>query len=94
MIVHQVLFELHDGNDAPEAVQRLRAMAGRIPGLVGLHAGTNVADSPFDVGLVTLHDDADALDTYRTHPVHVEVIEWLRPRIAERAAADFETPSS
>lgn len=90
MITHMILLQMENEDQAAEAVTRLRGMAGRIPGMRDLRAGRNLADSPFHLGLVTTHEDADALETYRTHPAHVEVLEWLRPRIAQRAVVDFD----
>lgn len=90
MLTHAVLFRLTDPADAAEAVARLRALAGRIPTLVSVSAGTNVNTSPAkaDVLLVTTHADQAGLDAYQVHPVHKELLGWIGPRIADRVVVD------
>ncbi len=87
-MTHIVLFQLTDPTDAPEAAQRLLSMAGRIAGLESVTAGPNASGDEWHLGLVTVHRDAAALAAYATDPVHLEVVEWLKPRIAVRALVD------
>jgi hypothetical protein len=87
-LTHAVLFTLHDPADAAEAADRLRAMAGRIPSLLGIEAGTSDDGSAPHVLLLTRHTDLAGLRDYAEHPVHLELLAWIRPRIAERAAVD------
>lgn len=84
------MFRLHDAADTPEAVDRLRAMLGQIPSLIGLQAGSNVNDSEAagDLVLITEHADADGLAAYIEHPVHQALLGWIRPRIASRMVVD------
>lgn len=89
MITHLVLLELTDEADADEAVDRLNSMVGKIDAIDTFRAGRNVAGSAFHLALVSTHEDEDALATYATHPVHLEVVGWLKPRIANRAVVDF-----
>ncbi|MEL6344684.1 MAG: Dabb family protein [Myxococcota bacterium] len=91
MYTHVVLFHLNDPQDAAEAVARLEAMVGRIPALRALEAG--VDDAPSDrsahVCLITRFDDADGLEAYRVHPVHQELLAWMKPRVARSIKVDF-----
>lgn len=87
-LTHAVLFTLTDAADAAEAAERLRAMVGRIPSLMSLEAGTSADGSAPHVLLITRHEDADGLQEYQEHPVHQELLGWIRPRIAARAVVD------
>lgn len=92
MITHVVLFRLNDPDDADEARRRINALRGRIPQIRSLSAGVDAGrdDSRWQVALVSTHDDWDALEAYGRHPAHVEFLDWMRPRVAERAAVDFD----
>ncbi|MEZ5116004.1 MAG: Dabb family protein [Candidatus Nanopelagicales bacterium] len=92
MITHSVLFQLHEPADADEVVRRLEGLRGRIPTLRSLTAGVDVGHDPagFHVALVTTHDDLEGLVAYAEDPLHREFGAWLAPRMAARAAVDFE----
>ena len=87
-LTHAVMFTLSDPADAPEAVQRLRAMGGQIPSLLGIQAGTATGGEGPHVLLLTHHEDAQGLQDYSGHPVHLQLLEWIRPRIAGRVVVD------
>lgn len=89
-LTHAVMFTLHDAADAPEAAERLRAMAGRIPALHGIEVGTNVhtGEGLPHLLLLTRHEDTEGLRAYDTDPIHQELLSWIRPRIAARVAVD------
>ena len=87
-LTHAVMFTLHDPADAPEAVERLRALGGRIPTLLSVAAGTSSSGSAPHVLLITTHADEAGLQAYQVHPVHQELLGWIRPRIADRAVVD------
>jgi hypothetical protein len=63
-------------------------MAGRIPSLLGIEAGTSADGSAPHVLLLTRHADPAGLRQYAQHPVHQELLAWIRPRIADRAVVD------
>ena len=90
MLTHMVAFRLTDPNDAAEAIERLRSMRGRIPTLLDVRAGSNVntTDAAADVLLITEHDDEAGLAAYAEHPVHLELLAWLRPRLSDRVVVD------
>jgi Stress responsive A/B Barrel Domain len=87
-LTHAVMFTLHDPADAAEAVQRLRALGGRIPALQSVAAGTSSSGGAPHVLLITEHADDAGLQAYQAHPVHQEFLSWLRPRVADRTAVD------
>ena len=67
-----------------------------IPGVLSLQAGTAIAserpivDSSFDVALVISFTDQAALDSYLTHPLHVQLVETtLKPLVERVLVYDF-----
>lgn len=91
MLTHVVLFRFDSPDASKEASERLRAMAGKIPSLKSIEAGVNViaGDAAYDVALVTRFDDQTGLDAYRTHPVHLEVVGFIREHATARATVDY-----
>jgi hypothetical protein len=92
VITHVVMFKLADPADIPEALDRIRAMAGRIPSLESIAAGRDSSRGPaaFDAVLISKHEDSTALADYATDPIHQELLAWLKPRWTERAVVDSE----
>lgn len=86
------MFRLSDSGDVAEAVTRIRGLAGQIPPLNSIEVGLDVNRGPaaYDVVLVSKHDDRDALRAYAEHPVHQELLAWLKPRWTDRAVVDTE----
>jgi hypothetical protein len=92
MTTHVVMFRFTDPTDAAEARSKLLAMAGRIPGMTGIRVGLDHNQGPaaFHLVLVSEHESRAALSQYLSHPIHVGVAEWLRPRLADRAVVDSD----
>ncbi len=92
MVTHVVFFKFKEPGHAQEAQARLLAMRGRIPGMTNIEAGLDFTKSErsFELALITRHDDRAALEAYRTHPIHEEVVEFIRARASASAAVDFE----
>lgn len=84
---------LSDRADAPEAKRRLEELPSLIRALRTLRADLDALGLPgsADLALVTTHDDAAGLAAYQEHPAHQEFLGWLRPRLAGRAAVDYES---
>jgi len=93
LITHVVLMKLTDRADAPEAKRRAEALAGVVPSLrsVRVDLDTLGLDGSSDLALTTTHDDAAGLRAYAEHPAHQDLLGWLRPRLAGRAAVDYES---
>ena len=93
MVTHLVFFKFASLEIAEEAKEQLLAMAGKIPGMQSIEAGVDFTRSErsFDLGLVTRHDDREALAVYQGHPVHQEVVKFIRARAQGSAAVDFES---
>lgn len=93
MITHVVLFKFDDLDHAKEAVSKLKNMKGQVEGLDQVEAGLDVTRSPrsYEVGLITRHQDVQALNTYRNDPHHLSVAEFIGKHSSGAAACDFES---
>ncbi len=91
MLTHVVCFRFASLDIAEEARQRLLSMEGKVPGLNAIEAGVDQTRSgrSYDLALITRHDDQAGLDAYGGHPIHKEVLAWLKPRIEAVVAVDF-----
>ena len=99
MVIHLVFFNMlpeAEGSTGPEnagrLVELLRGLPAQIPEIVELEAGPDFSRSPasYDVGLLTKFRTRADLETYRVHPAHQEVVEFVRKTTAARAVTDFE----
>ncbi|MFC2115252.1 Dabb family protein [Bacteroidota bacterium] len=98
MIRHVVMFKLKDmaDNVALEAAKkevknRLEALPGKIDVIRSMEVGINIvkSDRAFDVALVSSFENLDDLETYRVHPAHQEVVEYIAGVKDKSASADF-----
>ena len=93
MLVHLVAFRFKPETKGRvgEAVERLTAMAPRIPVVLDLKAGADVVHSgrSFDLGLVVTLKDEAALAVYNDHPEHLPVKAFLAPLYDQAVAVDF-----
>jgi hypothetical protein len=92
VITHVVMMKMHDPADRVEAATRLRGMEGHIPDLLSIEVliDTLGRSGAYDLVLRSTHTDEHGLVAYLEHPVHQEVLGWLRPRLADRAVVDAE----
>ena len=92
MIRHTVLMRFTDPADAAEAKERLDGLLGAVPALLSLQVDLDVVrtEASYDLALASTHEDLDGLKAYAEHPAHLEVLGWLRPRLAARAVVDAE----
>lgn len=85
-----------EGASGPENADKLVAMLtelpAKIPELIKLEAGTDFSQSPasYDVGLLTQFNNREDLETYRVHPDHQKVVEFVQKTTSDRAVVDFE----
>jgi hypothetical protein len=88
---HVVFFRFASHDLAREAARRLRAMEGRVPELAAIEVGIDElrTERSWDLCLITRFADAAAFAAYRTHPVHVEVLQWLQEHAQQAAAVDW-----
>ena len=94
MIRHIVMFWLKD--KSPENIEataaKLRSMKGKIEGMKDLEVGVDFLHSErsCDICLTTLFETREALDAYRTHPVHLPVQAHMHAVREKSCAADYE----
>ena len=101
MFVHIVFWRLRD--DAPNGTSKeenaaqmkrqFEAMRGKIPGLlrcdVGIDIGRNAESA--DIALYSEFTDRAAFDGYYAHPLHLDIVGFIRGIRTERRVVDYET---
>ena len=99
MITHLVFFNMmpeaegaSGDENAAKLVSMLRALPSRIPELVDLEAGIDFSrtTASYDVGLLTKFHSTEDLETYRIHPEHQKIVEFVKMTTSDRAVVDFE----
>lgn len=82
MVKHIVFFKLEDNSETnKEAVkQRIIGMKGKIDVLKHIEVGVNFSpeERAFDLALVTDFETKEDLHAYAIHPLHVEVVTFLK----------------
>ena len=71
-----------------ETIARMRALPAEVPQIMSYTVEENVGADPSNYDVVVIGEFADmgALEAYRDHPVHQELIrEWTSPVLGERA---------
>ncbi len=96
MIEHIVLFKWKTEATSEQinaAIENLRGLKDKIPGIIDLSCGDNFGDRSqgFQHGLVVRFDNKAALDAYQTNHFHQEVVvNLIRPILADILAVDYE----
>ncbi len=94
MVIHTFAFRWKPGvtpEKKQQAIAAIRALQGRIPGLVETWVGENLSprSQGYELGGVMKFDDRAALEAYGAHPVHQDLLSWLMPLI-DPLEVDFE----
>jgi hypothetical protein len=98
MIKHIVMWTLKTDSDVgtPAEIagmmkQKLEGLKGKIPEIREIEVGVEVFESvpQTDVVLYSVFDSKDDLKTYATHPLHLEVVEFVKSVAAERRVIDY-----
>ncbi len=95
MLTHIVIWKYKDEVDEErrrEHVERLRALAGRIPEVQSFAVGRDVLGLPrsYHTGLVATFRDRAGLQAYDAHPEHQSVAQLGRSISEHVASVDFE----
>ncbi len=92
---HIFLWRVAEGNSAQEILDILNTLPAKLPVIKGWQVGSHQGDpgengAPWDGALITDFDSWAGLDEYSNDPYHLEVVEKLLPKFADRAVVDFE----
>lgn len=94
MVKHIVFFKLPDNSEAnKQAVKdRIMSMQGKLDFVKHLEAGINFCteERAFDVVLISDFETKEDLKTYATHPIHVEVVNFIKSLSAISKVVDYE----
>jgi hypothetical protein len=94
MIRHVVLWRLKATDPQTLATIRaaLEAQVGRIPGLLRVEVGRNIAASrrAVDIALICDFESREALAGYHRHAVHLETRAVVDPLASEHWIVDYE----
>lgn len=71
--------------------EKLESLRGKIEGLVSIEAGIDIlGEGNYDVVLNSEVKDRKALDFYQNHPLHQEILPFIREAVEARCAVDYE----
>lgn len=95
MITHIVCFKLRERSEenAQKTKDVLMSMEGKIKQLLHLEVGVDVlhAERSYDVVLICKFDSMDDLDEYQVHPVHQDIVKYIKSVGEASVSVDFET---
>jgi hypothetical protein len=100
MVKHIVMFKFlpeADGRSKQEnaviAAEMLSDLQGRVPSLINSEVKLNSAkadQSNYDLVLTTEFESFEGLNEYATHPLHLEVVEFIKKTRESRSCFDYE----
>ncbi|MDD3324718.1 MAG: Dabb family protein [Sulfurospirillaceae bacterium] len=94
MVRHIVFFKLEDASkENKKYIQEiLLSMKGKIEVLCNLEVGVNFSpeERAFDVALISDFSSKDDLGIYAKHPVHVEIVNYLKSIHTLTKVVDYE----
>lgn len=97
MVVHIVLWNLLDTAEGFTKLENGMRIKREMEGLVGVvsgmtHCSVGLGFNPvgYDFGMVSHFESREAYEVYRAHPAHLEVKEFVRKVISDRAIFDCE----
>lgn len=95
MITHIVLFKLKvpTPENIKKGVDTLRSLDGKIDVLKSLEVGCDLVhnERSFDIALTAKFDSMEDLQTYREHPEHVKVAEYIKEASVRVVSVDYES---
>ena len=94
MVRHIVFLKFQDNSDATKkaAKERIMSMKGKIEVLKHLEVGINFSpeERAYDLALLSDFETKEGLDAYAIHPIHLEVIEFLKSLNITSKVVDYE----
>jgi hypothetical protein len=95
MLRHIVMVRFKDRDTVPETSNKVKQMLVALEKSVGslkrMEVGINLNTRPsaFDVVLTADFDDEAGLNSYRIHPEHVKVLDFLKDTMEKSAVVDY-----
>ncbi len=95
MIVHIVMFAFKEENKAAHLLQTkamLEALVEKIEPLQTMEVGIdcNGSERAMDLSLYATFDSLDGLQTYATHPAHLDVVDFIKKVTLSSKVVDYE----
>ena len=94
MVKHIVFFQLPNASDAQKEAlkERIMSLKGKIDVLVHIEVGINFSpeERAFDLALVSDFKSKEDLHTYAIHPLHLEVVAFIKSLNAVSKVVDYE----
>ncbi len=95
MITHIVCFKLKERSteNASKTRDVLMSMEGKIQQLLHLEVGIDVLhlERSYDVVLICKFNSLDDLEAYQIHPVHQDIVKYIKSVGEATVSVDFET---
>jgi len=94
MIVHIVMFDFKDENKKEviaKAKTMLEALVEKIEPLLSMEVGVdfNGSERAMDLSLISIFETKEGLNTYATHPAHLEVVAFIKENATLSKVVDY-----
>lgn len=94
MVRHIVFFNFNEDaseSEKSQLIDGLKGLKSKIGLIKELEVGTDIADTPksYDIALNTLFDSFEDVQSYISHPVHVEVVGLVKKYCSGTAKVDY-----
>lgn len=94
MVKHLVFFRLKEENkteNAKSIKKKLDSLKDKIPFIMEFEVGINEikGERAWDISLYSAFENMDDLNSYRVHPEHVKVVEYIAKYKTDAAAVDY-----
>ena len=95
MLRHIVMMKFKERDTAKETAQKVKQMlndlVGTVDSLISMEVGINVNSKPtaFDLVLTADFDDEAGLNIYRTHPLHIKILDFMKEKVDKTAVVDY-----
>lgn len=75
-----------------KAKKMIESLKYKIEGILELELGVNKEGltGSYDLVLYSVFKDSSSLESYQTHPNHIEIIEFMKSVVDSRACVDYE----
>lgn len=98
MLRHYVFIRYAAGTSeehVAEFCRRMLALREQIPAIGSLEIGRDMLHEArsWDVMLIMRFDSVEALRSYQQHPLHVSLMQFNQPHVADVGAIDFMEPA-